>query len=416
LAQHVSIIDAPRTWLTILRRQLTKSLLKCDFGLTLQLPDDRLCPPVPVRWNYIHWIQELLDTTSPKYSDRYDSDREVIGLDIGVGASCIYSLLACASRPKWRMAGTDIDQHSLEHARKNVEANGFDKRIKLALSTIDGPLLPLDALQVEELDFVMTNPPFYSSADDMMASYGGKTAAPSTVCTGSENELICPGGDFGFVSRIVDESLKLRGEVRWYTAMLGKLSSLQRIVARLKQEDITNFAVTTLQPGRQTKRWAVAWSFGAMRPRNDVSRHGELVHAVLPSPNAQTISCPLLSAQQAGERVHSLIKDLHVNWQWRSSSVTGVMEAKGNVWSRSARRKRKFNQVESGDMDDTSEAVKKDEPAAEEREDEEPVALAVKVSCGEEKIDVRWLRGHDYVLFESFCGLLKRTLAARGRG
>jgi len=314
------------------------------------------------------------------------------------------------------MAGTDIDQHSLEHARKNVEANGFDKRIKLALSTIDGPLLPLDALQVEELDFVMTNPPFYSSADDMMASYGGKTAAPSTVCTGSENELICPGGDFGFVSRIVDESLKLRGEVRWYTAMLGKLSSLQRIVARLKQEDITNFAVTTLQPGRQTKRWAVAWSFGAMRPRNDVSRHGELVHAVLPSPNAQTISCPLLSAQQTGERVHSLIKDLHVNWQWRSSSVTGVMEAKGNVWSRSARRKRKFNQVESGDMDDTSEAVKKDEPAAEEREDEEPVALAVKVSCGEEKIDVRWLRGHDYVLFESFCGLLKRTLAARGRG
>ena len=27
-------------------RQLTKSLLKRDFGIKLDLPDDRLCPPV----------------------------------------------------------------------------------------------------------------------------------------------------------------------------------------------------------------------------------------------------------------------------------------------------------------------------------------------------------------------------------
>ena len=29
-----------------LNRQLTKSLLKRDFGLHIELPDDRLCPPV----------------------------------------------------------------------------------------------------------------------------------------------------------------------------------------------------------------------------------------------------------------------------------------------------------------------------------------------------------------------------------
>jgi len=29
-----------------LRRQLTKSLLKRDFGLDIEVPDDRLCPPV----------------------------------------------------------------------------------------------------------------------------------------------------------------------------------------------------------------------------------------------------------------------------------------------------------------------------------------------------------------------------------
>ncbi|KAL8931482.1 MAG: hypothetical protein Q9216_007186 [Gyalolechia sp. 2 TL-2023] len=35
-------------------------------------------------FNYILWIQELLDTTSDDYRDAYDPDREVIGLDMYV--------------------------------------------------------------------------------------------------------------------------------------------------------------------------------------------------------------------------------------------------------------------------------------------------------------------------------------------
>ncbi|KAL8640439.1 MAG: hypothetical protein Q9228_002651, partial [Teloschistes exilis] len=33
------------------------------------------------RLNYILWIQDLLDTTSEGYNDRYDEKREVVGLD-----------------------------------------------------------------------------------------------------------------------------------------------------------------------------------------------------------------------------------------------------------------------------------------------------------------------------------------------
>ena len=357
-----------------------------------------------MRWNYVRWIQDLLDTTSDSYSDRYDVEREVIGLDIGVGASAIYPLLACARRPQWRMAGIDIDQHSLDYARKNVDANGLSKRVKLALSTTDAKLIPLDLLVVEELDFVMTNPPFYDSKADMLASYGNKTASASAICTGSDNEMICPGGDVGFVSRIIEESLVLQDKVQWYTAMLSKMSSLQQIVAKLKQHNINNFAVTCLQAGHKTKRWAVAWCFHDVRPRNDVSRHGDLVHAVLPPPTAQTIALPLMTAEMAGSRIDTALKDLDVRWQWRPAIATGVMEAKGNTWGRAARRKKKFGR------EATEDGTSKEEG---ESEEEDSIAIAVKVVCKKEEVEIRWLRGLDHIMFQSLCGFLKRALTGQ---
>ncbi|RBQ92670.1 hypothetical protein VDGD_20398 [Verticillium dahliae] len=80
--------------------QLTKTLLKIDYGLKIELPHDRLCPPVPVRHNYILWLKELIDGSS--YAER---GRKVTGLDIGTGASCIYPLLACQQR-NWSFIAT----------------------------------------------------------------------------------------------------------------------------------------------------------------------------------------------------------------------------------------------------------------------------------------------------------------------
>ncbi|KAI7165866.1 siroheme synthase middle domains-like protein, partial [Hortaea werneckii] len=374
-------------------KHLTNSLLKHDFGLELQLPDDRLCPPVPVRWNYIRWIQELIDTTSDTYSDQYDPEREVKGLDIGVGASCIYGLLACKTRPRWLMAGIDIDAHSLQHARVNVESNNLSERIHLVQTDPNDPLIPLKQMQCETLDFVMTNPPFYDSMQDMQSSYTNKHAPPSAICTGSENEMICPGGDVGFVTRILDESLHLRDRVQWYTAMLGKMSSLQRIA------------------GHRTKRWAVAWSFRDFRPRNDVARHGDLVHAVLPSPTAQTIAVPMMSAEWAGNKVDATVKEIDVRWRWRAEIFTGVMETKGNVWSRAARRKKRFGGPTEGENVDVR--MKNGDGAESDEGVEEEVALAVKIVCKTEEVKLRWLRGNDYVLFTSFCGMMKRALTGK---
>lgn len=42
-------------------RALTCTLLKEDFGLTIEIPLERLIPTVPLRLNYIHWVEDLID-------------------------------------------------------------------------------------------------------------------------------------------------------------------------------------------------------------------------------------------------------------------------------------------------------------------------------------------------------------------
>jgi 23S rRNA (adenine1618-N6)-methyltransferase len=170
------------------------------------------------------------------------------------------------------MIGTDIDPHSFSYANQNIERNDLTSRIRTKLNTTEDALIAPGAFDLDKLDFVMCNPPFYSSAEDLAISSAGKSGPPSAVCTGAEVEMICPGGDAGFVLRMVEESRELKDTVRWYTSMLGKLSSVHQVIDRLKEIGINNWAVTLLRAGNKTRRWAVGWSFGDMRPSN-VSEH-----------------------------------------------------------------------------------------------------------------------------------------------
>ena len=80
--------------------------------------------------------------------------------------------------------------------------------------------------------------------------------------------------------------------------------------------------------------------------------------------------------------------------------ATGVGFAKGNVWSRAARRKQKPENL----------------PDVESVGEEEEAALGFKIQLQGQKdgtqVSVRWLQGLDSVLFESFCGMLKRQMTA----
>ena len=93
-----------------------------------------------------------------------------------------------------------------------------------------------------------------------------------------------------------------------------------------------------------------------------------------------------------------------VKFQYRPILATGLGFANGNVWSRAARRRKQqvrhepTNNVTSDNESDDS------EPA---------FGFKVQLNSGEgDSVDllVRWIQGRDSVLFESFCGMLKRQL------
>ena len=239
-------------WLIFNGRQLTKSLLKRDFGLEVDLPGDRLCPPVSTpsffgakfdlsqgiavicQWRPLKfvpfamwrerldcWLETILDVRSliGIHSQWFGlSDAEtltsqkdwitsfgfrifwtwvMIAIPIamilnarwwvltcnalefrrygimnwsvwcrGTGASCIYPLLGCALRPKWRFVATgeitcggiqsfhanegrDIDDKNMEYARKNIIHNNLQDRIRPRLMTQKDSLVGLDGLSLQ---------------------------------------------------------------------------------------------------------------------------------------------------------------------------------------------------------------------------------------------------------------------------
>ena len=163
---------------------------------------------------------------------------------------------------------SDIDGKNLNYAKRNVDANNLSSRIRLLKTDHDGPLLPLDRLGIEHADFTICNPPFYASKEAMQAANAAKEKPPSAVCTGADIEMITDGGDAGYVIRMIAESAKLRERIQWYSSMLGKLESVNLVVDSLRGMEITNYAVASLRAGNKTNRWAIAWSFGDMKPAN----------------------------------------------------------------------------------------------------------------------------------------------------
>lgn len=94
--------------------------------------------------------------------------------------------------------------------------------------------------------------------------------------------MVTHGGEVAFVTRMIEESLRLRDRIQWYTSMLGKLSSVTVLVELLIKNDNHNYAVTEFVQGSKTKRWAVAWSWGDRRPAMVSSKGENFLNSLTP--------------------------------------------------------------------------------------------------------------------------------------
>ncbi|KAL0973152.1 hypothetical protein UPYG_G00199650 [Umbra pygmaea] len=233
-------------------RALTCTLLKEDFGLTIDIPLERLIPTVPLRLNYIHWVEDLIGgQRKPRR-----------GIDIGTGASCIYPLLG-ASMNGWHYLATEVDDICFDYATRNVEQNNLSDLIKVV--KVPQKTLLMDALKEESsmvYDFCMCNPPFFANQLEAKGvnSRNSRRPPPSSVNTGGVTEIMAEGGELEFVKRIIHDSLQLKTRLRWYSCMLGKKCSLAPLKEELRKQGVPKVTHTEFCQGR-TMRWALAWSF-----------------------------------------------------------------------------------------------------------------------------------------------------------
>ncbi|XP_049831603.1 U6 small nuclear RNA (adenine-(43)-N(6))-methyltransferase-like isoform X3 [Schistocerca gregaria] len=332
-------------------RALTTALLKKDFGLEVKIPSGRLVPTLPLRLNYLLWIEDLLALCDG------NQEKSVCGIDIGTGASCIYPLLA-AKKNGWHMIASETDHESANAAKINVENNHLQELIKVQLVGQDKILTPLVEKE-EKYDFCMCNPPFFKNEEQLDQKKKSRTAErppPRNAWTGSIDEVVTPGGEIGLISKIVEESLQLRNSIRIYTTMVGVKSDLQPLKEELLRHGITNAATTEFCQGRTT-RWGLAWSFNDQP--NLMEACGKHSHKkikpmsyVVPctnKPDGYTVDCIC-------EKVKELLGGLQVKCKELKHSLHArvmTVSAAQNTWTHQRRQRRKMQKNLKMDPDGT---------------------------------------------------------------
>lgn len=106
-------------------------------------------------------------------------------IDIGTGSGAIAISLA-VNRPEWEMIATDISADALEIAQKNAVAHKCADR----LTFLQGSLFePLEGLPDTQLDWIVSNPPYVSTAEYPFLSPDVRDHEPETALLGGANGL-----------------------------------------------------------------------------------------------------------------------------------------------------------------------------------------------------------------------------------
>ena len=239
---------------------LNKAILKAHYNITdWRIPKGYLCPPIPGRADYIHRLNDLLSEDP--------TDKAIKGLDVGVGANCIYPILG-SQIYNWNMVGCDISVDGVTAAKHNVSlTEGLEKNVEIRHQDNNANLFEGIIKDDEHFDFTMCNPPFHTSEAE--ATKGTmrklknlkKEGKTGLNFGGQANELWCNGGEALFIKRMIKQSVAYKLQVDWFTTLVSKKENLPKIYKQLDKLKVTRKTVTMSLGNKQSR--FVAWNFSS---------------------------------------------------------------------------------------------------------------------------------------------------------
>ena len=246
-------------------RALNRALLKDSYGIQAwDIPPHNLCPPVPGRADYVHYLADLLAGSNRGVVPK---TRMMQALDIGTGASCIYPLIGFGEYG-WRFVATDINAASLANAQAILDANpALAQHITLRLQPSPDAIFKGIVSDDEWFDLTLCNPPFHASSAEASEgtqrkwqNLGKQDAGASLNFGGQDAELWCAGGEQAFIERMIGESADIPTRCFWFSTLVSKSASLPGIYAALKRAGAQEHKTIAMSQGQKQSR-LVAWTF-----------------------------------------------------------------------------------------------------------------------------------------------------------
>lgn len=234
-------------------RELNKALLfSFEKISSWNFPAKNLCPPIPGRLDYIHYLADLLS-----------SEENIKILDIGTGATGIYPLLGIATY-NWNFVATDIDIDSLDVAQDIMDDNKFDSKIELRQQLKEEQILKGILKDDDSFSATMCNPPFYKSAEEAQGANGRKSRNLGNNAirnfAGNNNELWYVGGEKAFLHNYLYESSLFPKSSKWFTSLVSKKENIKSLEKSSAKLGAVEFKVIPMSQGNKVTRIA-CWRF-----------------------------------------------------------------------------------------------------------------------------------------------------------
>ncbi|MGG5210431.1 23S rRNA (adenine(1618)-N(6))-methyltransferase RlmF [Chryseobacterium sp. MIQD13] len=252
---------------------LNKALLLHFYNVkNWDIPDTNLCPPIPGRADYVHYIADLLG----EHRSEIPTGNSISGLDIGTGANLVYPLLAHRSYG-WKMLGTDISQDSLENAQRILDDNPDLSSVIQLKPQPDSHHIFKNIIEAgDRFTFSMCNPPFHDSEESALKGNLRKTknirkSKSQKVLLnfgGQQSELWCEGGEIAFITKMIEESAQYSSQVLWFTCLVSKKDNLYKLTTLLKKVKALEVKTIDMAQGQKISRM-LAWTFVPQKDRKD---------------------------------------------------------------------------------------------------------------------------------------------------